>query len=244
VDVGDDRTGRRQRGLTLDPERIVETVARLQARIHERFPEAGLGRICRQLLAVAEDARARTEAIARPIIPLRAGIAVLILLIVIGLVAAVVNLPPSEKGFGLVQFVQLVESAINDLVFVGAAIVFLITVEARVKRSRALRSLHELRSIAHIIDMHQLTKDPERVLLPGRPAAEARGATMTSFELHRYLDYCSEMLSLTGKVAALYVRHFDDPVALAAVNEIESLTTGLARKIWQKISLLGPVRLA
>ena len=46
------------------------------------------------------------------------------------------------------------------------------------------------------------------------------------------------MLSLTGKVAALYVQHFDDPVALAAVNEVESLTTGLSRKIWQKLMIL------
>ena len=48
---------------------------------------------------------------------------------------------------------------------------------------------------------------------------------MTLFELSRYLDYCSEALSLTGKVAALYVQRFDDPVALQAVNEVEELTT-------------------
>jgi len=62
---------------------------------------------------------------------------------------------------------------------------------------------------------------------------------MTSLELGRYLDYCSEMLSLTGKVAALYVQHFDDRVALQAVNEIEDLTTGLSSKIWQKLMILS-----
>jgi len=41
---------------------------------------------------------------------------------------------------------------------------FLTTLESRVKRARALAMIHELRSIAHIIDMHQLTKDPERVM--------------------------------------------------------------------------------
>ena len=58
-------------------------------------------------------------------------------------------------------------------------------------------------------------------------------------ELGRYLDYCSEMLSLIGKLAALYVQKFDDPVALAAVNEVEDLTTGLSRKIWQKIMIIN-----
>lgn len=42
--------------------------------------------------------------------------------------------------------------------------------------------------------------------------------TLSGPELIRYLDYCSEMLSLIGKLAALYVQKFDDPVALAEVT--------------------------
>lgn len=61
---------------------------------------------------------------------------------------------------------------------------------------------------------------------------------MTAFELSRYLDYCTELLSLTGKVAAIYVQHFDDSIVLDAVGEIEELTTGLSQKIAQKIQLL------
>ena len=49
------------------------------------------------------------------------------------------------------------------------------------------------------------------------------------------------MLSLIGKLAALYVQKFDDPVALGAVNEVEELTTGLSRKIWQKIMILDRI---
>ena len=61
---------------------------------------------------------------------------------------------------------------------------------------------------------------------------------MTAFELGRYLDYCSEMLSLTGKVAALYAQDLDDPVVVEAVNDIEMLATNLSRKVWQKIAIL------
>ena len=61
---------------------------------------------------------------------------------------------------------------------------------------------------------------------------------MTPFLLRRYLDYCTEMLSLTGKVAAVYNQAFDDAVATAAASELESLTTGLSSKIWQKILIL------
>ena len=143
------------------------------------------------------------------------------------------------KRIGVVEFVQIVEAGINDIVLIGAAVFFLITLETRYKRGRALKSLHELRSIAHIIDMHQLTKDPERIMNRAfSRTGSSPKTTMTKFELRRYLDYCSEMLSLTGKIAALYVQEFDDSVALASVNEIEALCTGLARKIWQKVSIL------
>ncbi len=101
-----------------------------------------------------------------------------------------------------------------------------------------LAAISSLRSIAHIIDMHQLTKDPQHVMggIQDTPSSPKRA--LDRIGLSRYFDYCSEMLSLTGKIAALYVEKFDDPVVLAAVNEVESLTTGLSRKIWQKLMIL------
>ena len=84
-----------------------------------------------------------------------------------------------------------------------------------------------------------LTKDPERLMSHPAPTMSSPARTMTRSELGRYLDYCSELLSLTSKIAALFVERFDDPVTLGAVNEIESLTAGLSRKIWQKISMLN-----
>ena len=61
---------------------------------------------------------------------------------------------------------------------------------------------------------------------------------MTDFELTRYLDYCAETLSLSGKVAALYAQSSRDPVVIAAVNDIESLTSNMSAKIWQKILIV------
>jgi hypothetical protein len=59
--------------------------------------------------------------------------------------------------------------------------------------------------------------------------------------LQRYLDYCSEILSLIGKVAALYAQSLPDDVIVSTVNDIESLTDGLSRKIWQKIMILSEI---
>jgi hypothetical protein len=123
-------------------------------------------------------------------------------------------------------------------VLIGAAIFFVVTFETRLKRARALQALNELRSIAHVIDMHQLTKDPvihgvEQIATESSPVRN-----LTDFQLARYLDYCSEMLALTGKVAALYAQGSSDGAVISAVNEVEVLTTGLSVKIWNKISAI------
>ena len=139
---------------------------------------------------------------------------------------------------GIAEFLQGLDAAINELLFIAAVAFFFLTLESRLKRRRALKAIHELRSLAHIIDMHQLTKDPER--MTDAPAGAAR-RPQNPAELIRYLDYCSDLLALLSKVAALYVQNFNDPVTLAAVNEIENLTNGLSRKIWQKIMIFDRI---
>lgn len=223
---------------TLNPRRISDTVERLRQRIEARFPESSLGRVALHLADVAAKASATSQWIAQPIVGLRIGVFGLVVVIVLGLGLTLWSLPLPKGGLELAQFIQVLEAGINDVVLIVAAVFFLASVETRIKRHRALTSIHELRSIAHVIDMHQLTKDPEWVLGRGPETGHVPGRSMTSFELARYLDYCSEMLSLTGKIAALYIQRFDDGVALQAVNEIESLTNGLARKIWQKLMIL------
>ncbi len=85
--------------------------------------------------------------------------------------------------------------------------------------------------------MHQLTKDPESYFAP-QTSTGTKKRSMTPFELNRYLDYCSESLALISKIAALYVQGFQDPVLLDAVDDVEDLTAGFSRKIWQKITIL------
>jgi hypothetical protein len=128
---------------------------------------------------------------------------------------------------------------VNLLLLAGGAIWFLVTAEQRVKRRRTMRALYELRSFAHVIDMHQLTKDPTIVLGGGQPTSASPERRMSLFELSRYLDYCTEMLALIAKLAALYAGATQDENVISAVNEMENLTSDLGRKIWQKIMILS-----
>ncbi len=224
---------------SLNADHIIQTIGQLRDRIQERFPDAGLGKVAEELKRIGTEAVTRAEWIARPLLPLRIAIGFLVALLASIILLALANVKISKMWESFADFVQAVDAGINDIVFVGIAIFFLVTLEGRIKRKRALGAIHELRALAHIIDMHQLTKDPEIILIGGPATKSSPKRTMTTFEMSRYLDYCSEMLSLIGKVAALYAQRFNDPVALSAVDEIEDLTTGLSRKIWQKIMLIN-----
>jgi hypothetical protein len=221
----------------LDGTRIVDTLERLRQRIAERFPGSGLERVSGDLLSAASESMARAMELRRPNMPLRAATWALIAIIVFVAVEALLLLRLGLRWEAFAGFLQS-SQAIQNVVFLGLAVLFLANVETRIKRRRALAALHELRSIAHIVDMHQLTKDPDQFLGEGVTTASSPRRTMTRFDLSRYLDYCSELLSLTSKVAALYVQDSQDPVVLDAVNDVETLTTGLSSKIWQKIMIL------
>ncbi len=223
---------------SLDPQEIVATVERLTVRINERFPKRNLNSVANELLRIARQAGTRAEWLARPIWPLRAAIVLFLGSVVTLGVFSFPQVTLAGGSMTLVEFVQGLESGINDVLFIGAGIFFLATWEVRIKRARALAALHELRSIAHVVDMYQLTKDPERVAEKLPSLTSSPKVNLTPFELARYLDYCSEMLALIGKIASVYAERLNDSVVLAAVNEIESLTNGLSRNVWQKIMII------
>ncbi|MEO6594622.1 MAG: hypothetical protein ABIP94_07700 [Planctomycetota bacterium] len=226
----------------LDSNRIVTTVEQLRNRILERFPDASLGKVAAALLDIAKAHAQRSAYIRRPNWWLR-GSSILMVLAGLGAVALLfasvrLSVGKDPQGWDLAEAIQTFEAAISMLFFLGAGAAFALSLDLRSKRRRCLQALHELRAMAHIVDMHQLTKDPERVTGSSLDTPSSPARSMTRFELTRYLDYCSEMLALMGKVAALYAQDFPDDQAVGAVDDIEDLTTGLSRKIWQKITIL------
>jgi hypothetical protein len=225
----------------LDPGEILKTAARLRDRIGERFPGSGLSKVGERLVRLASRAEATSAEIKKPNLRVRVlSYTVIALLVVLPIAGAVVGLQSVEHGRGptWTELIQVIEAGANDLVLLGAAIYFFISYETRFKREKVVRALHELRTLAHLIDVHQLTKTPEVLGYEALRTKSSPDRRLSAFELGRYLDYCTEMLSLTGKIAALYGDGFSDAETIEAVNEIEELTIGLQTKIWQKLILL------
>lgn len=233
---------------SLDRQQIITTLQSLTERIDRRFPGSGLSAVAKELLTLGNFCADEADDLGQPHWPIRAA-TVLLILIVVGFSVVLLARPwldgtPLEfESVG--DYLQAVESAINEAIFLGIAIWFLGSLEGRLKRRRALAAIHQLRSIAHVVDMHQLTKDPYQIVAERVPeqAGDPEPA-LTQPDLGRYLDYCSEMLSLANKIAALFVQRSHDPHILAAVDEVSGLTNGLSSKIWQKLTILDAEMIA
>lgn len=218
---------------------VRDTVGRLSGRIAARFPARGLTLVADELTRLAEDVSDGAAATRARLRWVRHAARTGIVLVVLATIAAMVlALQDSGRIDSSVDWLPLIESAINDVVFAAIAVFFLHALPNRLERGQLLGLLHRLRSLAHIVDMHQLTKDPERLRDDFRRTDVSPRIDLDRAGMESYLDYCSELLSLIGKVAALCAEESRDPLVLDTVSTIETLTTGMSRKIWQKISLL------
>jgi hypothetical protein len=220
---------------------VIGTLDRLRERIVSRFPDSSLGKVCGELAVHARTVSERARRLGRPYLFLRFLMAVSIVA-ACGAGAWFLTLIPRQKleiGHELSSLTEGTDAAVHLLFVAGAATWTLLTLERRWKRSPALADLYKLRSFAHVVDMHQLTKDPTVILSPGPATTASPAREMNQFQLTRYLDYCSELLSLVGKLAALYGEYTRDPEVVEAIHSVEDLCGNLSRKIWQKITILS-----
>jgi hypothetical protein len=221
----------------LDEPKIIATLTALRDRINNNFPDSGLGKVADEMISVGGEVADCAGYLTAPNWPIRILAALLItaMIVVLYLASPPINLPEGAHKF---SDVQSIAAGLNIIAIVSVAVLFLLRLETNLKRRRAHGVLHELRSLAHVVDMHQLSKDPAGRRLPEPEITESAKGAMSPPSLGRYLDYCTDLLSLTGKLAALLVQRFKDQEVMSEVNEIEALTSALSGRIWQKIQLL------
>ena len=222
----------------LNPDLIIATAETLSRNMKDRFADRGLTLVAQELVEFARQEAGNAQRVARPRLFLRSLVYLTILsaLLVLGYLAWQVK---SElmSGFGLQNFENF-EALLNILILLAAGLWALLTLEMRVKRHEVLVRLNALRSIAHVIDMHQLSKDPMGGMHRGEFSETPPESDLQGYDLARYLDYCADLLAITGKLAAVYLEYIEDPVVLNTINDFESLTSEMARKIWQKVTVL------
>lgn len=226
---------------TLDPEKLVAAACKLADKVNHSFPSSGLGALAREVSCLTRETIVRLTFIERPNWPLRIAVAVLVVLAVLGPLIFSAMLQFRETVGSLGDFLEATDAGLQMVLLLGASIAFLVTLEGRIRRNRALAAIAEFRSMAHLVDMHQINKDPGIDHRPA-PSGADRRTVRSDAKLVLYLDHASDLLALIGKLAAYYGQHLRDRVVLDAVNEIESLTTGMSANLWQKIQMTNQVR--
>src|SRR5258708_3864149 len=114
----------------LNAEFIVQTIVQLCDRVEERFPGSGLSKVAAELHTIGTQAVERAAGIARPNLPLRISMFILVVLLLSIMVATVLQLNISGRPQTWAEFIQGFDSALNAIVLIGGAILFLFTVES------------------------------------------------------------------------------------------------------------------
>ncbi len=125
----------------LASQKIAETLTTLASRIGERFPGSGLLGVCRELIAMAEQTSERADKIARPNIPLIAGVWLLLLLAAGTIVWLLSKATQLEASTELTNVMQGVDAGVSLLIVLGGAAFYLSSLESRWRRRAVLKAL-------------------------------------------------------------------------------------------------------
>lgn len=223
----------------LNPDKLADTLDQRARKVQEIFPKSGLSEVAENIGRVCKDAIEGSRRLARPNW-LRRILSWLALVLVVLAAAALIDVAANTllktgriedlSQHGIVLPVSLA-SGLSSLPLM---FFWLINWEQHWKRQQGLKELHRLRCLVHVVDMHQLAKDPGSATV-----TDASGKRpMTPGELVTYLDICTDLLSLAGKIAVLYAQNTHDQAVLEAVSDLEEITTNLSVKIWQKIGIV------
>ncbi|TIW35285.1 MAG: hypothetical protein E5V62_12120, partial [Mesorhizobium sp.] len=175
---------------TLDPKLIIETAERLEERVAERFPDAGLRGVAAELVSLSRDLAKGAKALEAPLWWLRGLIAAAVIAgaLVFVFVGTILPLDRLSRTSDALQSVQGIEASLNMIILAVIGFLALIRTEERIKRKQVFRQLHGLRSLIHVIDMHQLTKDPATLSANFKPTSHSPARITNAADLARYLD--------------------------------------------------------
>ena len=222
----------------LDPDKLCNAIQKLQRLVKKRFPKSTFYKTTMKLSEVAEKAKAVAKdfgGVKRAIwwtVIIIAPIALLFLMSSLLLIYLPIESKSTQTG--LLDYSETIGLFV-DWIILSVLGSLAIRKKYRLNRRKpAMQTLHQLRSIAHLIDLTQHNKNYQTVKDKTLPLEKR----MSAEDCIRYLNYSSQALSLTGKVAAIMIEDYNDSGVIAAVCELDTICNGISVKIWQKIETL------
>ncbi len=212
----------------LDPARIIQTAENLARRVSNSLPESTLAGLAKELAGIARATDQRVRQAGRPIYAIRLASVLAIGASLLGLWYLTVHIHTRWEFGTITEVFEATDAGFNLLVLLAGALWFLITLEGRAKRKKALAFLGELREFTHVIDVTQLYYTPD--IYKANPAAFH---SSLDFD-YSYLLYCTEMLAVISNLAPLYTRGAAGDSIWRAAADIEMLANAIATKLTSK----------
>lgn len=229
---------------SLDIQKVLATITKLNARIEDRLPNSSLLYTCRDFHFTALKCHNVLTEILKPNYFLRfiCGLVIVISLLGAFYGCTLIELEVQNTIFDIATFA---EASINNILLIGAAYYFIFNLEKRFERAKAIKYMNILSGYVHVVDMHQLTKDPHVYCSAYESSTEhSPERILTPFEFQRYLIYCTEFLSLISKVSAIFSHSIEDNLVAKNADEIENLSSLISSKIWQKLIILERITIS
>ena len=239
-DDHDDSPPDGSRYQSLKHEAVRDSTRALQHRIRSRFPDRGLWEVCGELAALVDEVGSEGGISRRRIrfarFMSRLLVALIVVFVTLTIALAAADIWADPEAISPIDFLPLLETVINNAVFAGLAVFFLIAVPERMERARVMRLLHRLRSLAHVIDMHQLTKVPERL-----ERVRQRGAE--TIDIDEVDDLAAEVRDRTSGrgadsvIDAVGMEAHGNPVAEKVIQSVGLLPDAAARKLMTTVGI-------
>ena len=140
----------------LDPARIIETADHLVRRVGEKLPESTLAGLADELAQLARQSEERADAARRPIVAIRIASILAVCGTLVGLWYLARHIHARWEFGTITEVFEATDAGFNLLVILAGALWSFLTLEARIKRRKALASIEELRDFIHVIDITQL----------------------------------------------------------------------------------------
>jgi len=212
----------------LDPAKIIETADHLARRVSEKLPDSDLAGLAAELASVARQSEERARAARQPILAIRIASILAVCWTLLGLWYLARHIHARWEFGTITEVFEATDAGFNLLVILAGALWSFLTLEARIKRRKALASIEELRDFIHVIDITQLYYTPD--LYNPNPANSPTSLNID----YTYLLFCTEMLTLISNLAPLYTRGAAGDSILRAVSDVEMLANAISAKLLSK----------
>jgi hypothetical protein len=225
----------------LDPNKIYKNISALEQRVLARFEGRNIAKRAKKLTELSAKAVVRSQQLAKPNYFLRL-ISILSLTLFIAAIAALLLEASSAINFAsnvdLSELLQGAQAGIELVVFLGIVVLFIWSIETRIRRKALLTEIEYLQNFLHLINVGQLDKEPVRLDKGFKKEKNSPDISLDYFSMERYLSHSQKLAHYAAEVGRVYANTLVDAEVDNAAEELRRFAFDIARTCLEKMNIL------